>query len=42
MGTACYVGGSNDVLEALVDELGIAAGETTEDGLFSIQPTLSR
>ena len=36
-GTACHVKGSLQVLEALQDELGIKAGETTADGLFSIE-----
>jgi len=36
-GTACHVKGSLQVLEAFEDELGIQAGETTEDGLFSIE-----
>lgn len=35
-GTACHVGGAN-VLDALLEnKLGIKAGETTEDGLFTI------
>lgn len=36
MGTACYVKGSGDVLNALQKELGIEAGETTEDGQVSL------
>jgi len=36
-GTACYVKGSEAVLQAVKDNLGIEAGETTEDGLFSIE-----
>lgn len=39
LGTACYVKGAQDVLEALEDELGIKAGDTTDDRLFSIIPT---
>lgn len=39
MGTACYVKGANDVLAALQDELKIQDGETTTDGIFSIQAT---
>lgn len=39
LGTACYVQGASEVLEALEDELEIKNGETTEDGIFSIQPT---
>lgn len=36
-GTACHVKGSAKVLEAIQRELKIAAGETTRDGLFSIE-----
>ena len=36
LGTACYVRGANDVLEAIKEELKINVGETTEDRLFSI------
>lgn len=39
MGTACYVKGANDILEAFSKELGIGVGETTEDQLFSIIET---
>jgi NADH:ubiquinone oxidoreductase subunit E len=37
MGTACYVRGGKEVLEALSKELKIGVGETTEDGLFSLE-----
>lgn len=37
LGTACYVKGANQVLEALKKELGIEVGGVTEDGLFSLQ-----
>jgi len=36
MGTACYVKGAPGVLEALQNELGIGANDTTDDGLFSL------
>ncbi len=36
-GTACHVKGSLTVLEAVQRELGIKAGETTRDGLFSLE-----
>ncbi|MRR37958.1 NAD(P)H-dependent oxidoreductase subunit E [bacterium] len=36
MGTACYVKGAGEALEALQKELGISVGEVTDDGLFSI------
>ncbi|NLL36726.1 MAG: NADH-quinone oxidoreductase subunit NuoE [Fretibacterium sp.] len=39
LGTACYVKGVESVLEALEEELGIKAGETTPDLQFSITPT---
>jgi NADH-quinone oxidoreductase subunit E len=39
LGTACYVKGAQDVLEAFEEELGIKYGETTEDLLFSISQT---
>ena len=39
MGTACYVKGAEKVLEAVKSVLGINPGETTGDGLFSIEET---
>jgi NADH:ubiquinone oxidoreductase subunit E len=36
LGTACYVRGSKDVLEAVKKELQIDVGQTTEDRLFSL------
>jgi len=36
-GTACHVLGSSTVLQELENELKIKAGETTRDGLFSIE-----
>jgi NADH-quinone oxidoreductase E subunit len=39
MGTACYVKGAEKVLHAVKKSLGINSGETTEDGLFSIDET---
>lgn len=36
-GTACHVKGSATVLDALVRELDIHPGETTRDGLFSLE-----
>jgi NADH:ubiquinone oxidoreductase subunit E len=35
-GTACYVRGAPHVLERLEKELGITAGDTTDDGMFSL------
>lgn len=36
-GTACHVNGADGIEEAVCKELGIADGETTEDGLFSLK-----
>lgn len=36
-GTACHVKGSLDILTTLENELGIKAGETTRDKLFTIE-----
>ncbi len=35
-GTACYVNGAERIYDAISDELGIANGETTGDGLFTL------
>ena len=37
LGTACYVRGGLQVLEAIKDKLGIDVGETTEDRVFSLE-----
>jgi NADH:ubiquinone oxidoreductase subunit E len=37
MGTACYVRGADKVVDKLREELGIGFGETTGDGMFSLQ-----
>ena len=37
LGTACYVKGSGDLYNALMDKLGIAGGECTADGKFSLE-----
>ena len=36
LGTACYVKGSDKILEEIEKQLGIKCGECTPDGLFSI------
>ena len=36
LGTACFVKGAQQVVDKFSEILGIAPGETTEDGLFSI------
>lgn len=35
-GTACHVKGADRIVDALAEEFGIEAGETTADGLFSL------
>jgi len=37
LGTACYVKGSQPIIEKFQTLLGINPGETTEDGLFTIE-----
>ncbi len=39
LGTACYVRGSQLVLDELEKQLGVAVGKTTEDGLFTLEAT---
>jgi len=39
LGTACFVKGADSVLNAFKNELGIELGETSKDGLFSIEGT---
>ena len=36
MGTACHVNGAKAIEDAVCDELGISDGQTTEDGLFTL------
>jgi NADH:ubiquinone oxidoreductase subunit E len=38
LGTACYVKGATQILQAIKDELKIDFGEMTDDGLFSLGP----
>ncbi|MCL2144444.1 MAG: NADH-quinone oxidoreductase subunit NuoE [Endomicrobia bacterium] len=37
LGTACYVKGASEVMDALKDELKIKEGETTNDMMFTLQ-----
>jgi NADH-quinone oxidoreductase subunit E len=37
LGTACFVRGSEKILKEFQDKLGIKAGQTTEDGLYTLQ-----
>lgn len=39
LGTACYVKGSQAILDKVKEELGIEVGQTTSDGKFSLQAT---
>lgn len=39
LGTACFVKGADSVLNAFKNELGIEMGETSSDGMFSIECT---
>ena len=39
LGTACYVKGSQKVLDELLSELNITVGDTTHDGLFTVDAT---
>lgn len=39
LGTACYVKGAEKITQRVMDELGIQFGETTKDGMFSLEST---
>lgn len=39
LGTACYVKGSQDIMDKLADELNVQVGKTTEDRLFTLEAT---
>lgn len=39
LGTACFVKGSQRIMDRLTEKLGIGPGETTKDGLFTIEQT---
>ena len=39
LGTACYVRGSQEILDAVSKELEIEVGQTTKDGQFTLQAT---
>lgn len=39
LGTACFVKGSQKIMDRLLERLQIKSGETTKDGLFSIEET---
>jgi NADH:ubiquinone oxidoreductase subunit E len=37
LGTACYVKGADRVAQRIIDELGITWGETSNDGVFTLE-----
>jgi len=39
LGTACYVKGAEEILRTIKEELRVDFGETTRDGLFTLQET---
>jgi NADH:ubiquinone oxidoreductase subunit E len=39
LGTACFVKGADQILDAFRKELGIDLGETSKDGVFSLEST---
>ncbi len=39
LGTACYVKGSGEILDKIVEVLGVSAGETSSDGKYSVDAT---
>lgn len=39
LGTACYVKGSQKIMDRLTERLKIQSGETTEDGMFTVDNT---
>ena len=39
LGTACFVKGSEKILDRVKERLGIDVGETTKDGKFSLEAT---
>lgn len=39
LGTACYVKGSGKILEKITETLGVPAGSTSPDGVYSLEAT---
>ena len=37
LGTACYVKGASEIAERVKEELGVDFGETSKDGMFSLE-----
>ena len=39
LGTACYVKGSGEIIEAISEQLGVPVGSTSADGKYSVEAT---
>ncbi|MBQ8398512.1 MAG: NAD(P)H-dependent oxidoreductase subunit E [Clostridia bacterium] len=39
LGTACYVKGSGEILDKITEVLGVPAGSTSSDGVYSLEAT---
>ncbi|WP_313345402.1 NAD(P)H-dependent oxidoreductase subunit E [Sedimentibacter sp.] len=39
LGTACYVKGSQEIIDKIADELDVKVGQTTDDKLFTLEAT---
>lgn len=39
LGTACYVKGSQEIMDKLAEELNVKVGKTTEDKMFTLEAT---
>ena len=39
LGTACYVRGAQNLMDKITEELEVGIGETTRDGLFTVEAT---
>ena len=39
LGTACYVKGSQEIMDKLAEELNVKVGKTTEDRVFTLEAT---
>ncbi len=39
LGTACYVKGSQEIIDKIADELNVKVGQTTDDKLFTLEAT---
>ena len=39
LGTACYVKGAGSLLDKITQSIGVGAGETSADGVYSVEAT---